>query len=97
MELKVNLPNPQEMTAEQFFAQMRISLKAAEKTYQQTIKSLTEEQSIAIEELKKKNEEPWVQFCLVGIESTEEGRQKLEKIDPDFELRHKIALSINTL
>jgi len=34
MELKVNLPDPYELEAEHFFAQMRIALKVAEKTYQ---------------------------------------------------------------
>ena len=89
MQLKVNLPNPYEMTPEQFFAQMRISLKAAEKTYQEAIKNLT----------KKELEDNsfWIMFDLVGIENTEKGRIKLEEIDPNYKDRQLIAITINQL
>lgn len=88
MQLKVNLPNPYELEPEQFFAQMRISLKAAEKTYQEAIKGLTGDEDI---------QNFWLGFELTGIESTEEGRKKLEEIDPDVELRQDISITINSL
>ncbi|HEC66815.1 MAG TPA: hypothetical protein ENI23_16190 [bacterium] len=86
MELKVNLPNPYEVDAEQFFAQMRIALKAAEKTYQEAIKGLTEEEMRNF----------WLGFELTEIEATEQGRKALEEIDPDYELRHAISITINS-
>lgn len=45
MEIKIQLPNPDdyENAVEQWFSQMRISLKAAEKTYQEATKDLTDE------------------------------------------------------
>ena len=43
MELRFSLPNPDELTPEQFFTQMRTSLKVVEKSYQQITKDLTEE------------------------------------------------------
>lgn len=46
MEIKIQLPNPDDYKSAvpQWFAQMRISLKAAEKTYQEWTKGLTEEE-----------------------------------------------------
>ena len=88
MEIKVNLPNPYEMSPEQFFAQMRISLKAAEKTYQEANKNLTEEQ---IEE-----KEIWLMFNLPKMEDDEKNCEKLDAIDPNYEDRQFIAISINT-
>ena len=41
---KIALPNPWEMSAEDFFSQMRVVLKATEKSYQEITKGLTEEQ-----------------------------------------------------
>ena len=87
MELKVNLPNPYQLKAEEFFAQMRIALKAAEKTYQQAVKGLTEEE--------KKNF--WLGFEFTELEATEKGRKILEEVDPDYELRHSISITINQL
>lgn len=87
MQLKVNLPNPYELEPEQFFAQMRIALKAAEKTYQEAIRGLTEEDI----------QNHWLSFELTGIEATEEGREKLEGIDPDIELRQSISITINSI
>lgn len=87
MELKVNLPNPYEMNAEEFFAQMRIALKATEKTYQQATKSLT----------KEEKENFWLGFEFTKLEATEEGRKKLEEVDPDHELRHSISIIISQL
>ena len=47
MEIKIQLPNPDDYQyhggVAEWFSQMRISLKAAEKTYQEATKGLTEE------------------------------------------------------
>lgn len=47
MEIKIQLPNPDDYQyhggVTQWFSQMRICLKAAEKTYQEATKGLTEE------------------------------------------------------
>lgn len=87
MQLKVNLPNPYELDPEHFFAQMRIALKAAEKTYQEATRGLTEEEL----------QDYWLSFELTEIEATEEGRKKLEEIDPDIELRQSISITINSI
>ena len=88
MELKVNLPNPYKVeNAEEFFAQMRISIKAAEKTYQQATKNLTEE------EIKKANF--WIALELTELEATKKNRDILEEIDPEYELRQSISITIN--
>ena len=48
MEIKIQLPNPDDYQyaggVEKFFTQMRISLKAAEKTYQEASKDLPDNQ-----------------------------------------------------
>jgi len=87
MELKVNLPDPYELEAEHFFAQMRIALKAAEKTYQEVIRGLTKEEI----------ENFYLGFELTKIEATEEGREKLNEIDIDCDLRQSISITINSL
>ena len=87
MELKVNLPDPYELEAEHFFAQMRIALKAAEKTYQEAIRGLTKEEI----------ENFYLGFELTKIEATEEGREKLNEIDIDCDLRQSISITINSL
>lgn len=47
MEIKIQLPNPDDYQYDggvaKFFTQMRISLKAAEKTYQEAVKDLPKE------------------------------------------------------
>lgn len=87
MQLKVNLPNPYELEPEQFFAQMRIALKAAEKTYQEAIKGLTEEELEGF----------YLGFELTELEANEKSREKLEEVDPDYELRQSISITINSL
>ncbi len=89
MQIKVNLPHPYEMNPEQFFAQMRISLKAAEKAYQEVLKNLTEQE--------KKDCEIWLNVELTELEATKEGREKLDEIDPNNEERQSIAITINRL
>lgn len=90
MTLKINFPNPWEFQGEnvgQFFAQMRIAIKSAEKVYEGAIKGLTEEEKKGF----------WVSFNLDVLEATEEGRKKLEEIDPDHEERQMISLTIGTI
>ena len=38
--IKINLPNPREMSITEFFAQMKIALKSAEKSYEEMIKGI---------------------------------------------------------
>ena len=52
--IKINLPNPREMSITEFFAQMKIALKSAEKSYEEMIKGI---------ELTDDNQ-PWVSFRL---------------------------------
>lgn len=56
--IKINLPNPREMSITEFFAQMRIALKSAEKSYEEMIKGieLTEETT------------PWASFRITNID-----------------------------
>jgi predicted aldo/keto reductase-like oxidoreductase len=58
MEMKIQLPCPDSTSAEQWFAQMRIALKAAEKMYQESVKNLTEEEKADESSL------PWIRFTL---------------------------------
>ena len=55
--IKINLPNPREMSIEEFFAQMRIALKSAEKSYQEMVRG---------QELNEDNT-PWISFRLENI------------------------------
>ena len=55
--IKINLPNPREMSITEFFAQMRISLKAAEKSYEEMIRGI---------ELTNDNQ-PWISFRMENI------------------------------
>ena len=90
MKLKIGFPNPWEFqgkNAEQFFVQMRIALKASEKTYQEYVKSLTSEEEESI----------WLGFELSALEGEEKSRKKLEEIDPDYDLRQLISLTIQNL
>ena len=54
--IKINLPNPREMTVLEFFAQMKIALKSAEKSYEEIIKSID-----------LKSNEPWISFRMENI------------------------------
>ena len=90
MKLRISFPNPWEFqgkNVEQFFAQMRIALKAAEKTYQEYVKDLT----------KEKVDDVWLSFELNGLETEEKSRKKLEEVDPDYELRQLISLTIQDI
>jgi len=55
--IKINLPNPREMSIAEFFAQMRIALKSAEKSYEEMIKGM---------ELTNDNQ-PWISFRIENI------------------------------
>ena len=56
--IKINLPNPREMSVLEFFAQMRIALKSAEKSYEEIIKGL---------DLKNEDNQPWISFRIDNI------------------------------
>jgi len=90
MTLKVNLPNPQEVNPIEFFAQMRIALTAAEKTYQQAIRGLTSE------EVK----DFWLSFecsLLQKIEEDEIIKKRIDEIideDDNIQLRNEVAIHI---
>ena len=89
MELKVNLPNPDDMSIEQWFSQMRISLKAAEKAYQEALKNLTEE----LREKQKgkfSEREIWIHFELPSIPD-------IDKVDRDYDKRQNVQITINSL
>lgn len=55
---KINLPNPREMDATEFFAQMKIALKSAEKSYEEMTKGV---------ELTENNT-PWISYRLPFID-----------------------------
>ena len=57
--IKINLPNPREMSIGEFFAQMRIALKSAEKSYEEMIKGI---------ELNENNQ-PWISFRITNIKN----------------------------
>lgn len=87
MEIKIPLPNPDDVSAEQFFAQMRISLKAAEKSYQLAVNNLTKEKD------GKEPEKPWLRFRLRN-----DIEEKLEEMIPDSSNDiQEIYLGVNTL
>ena len=54
--IKINLPNPRGMSTPEFFAQMRIALKSAEKSYEEMIKGI---------ELTEENN-PWISFRMLN-------------------------------
>ena len=86
MELSINLPNPFELEVEQFFAQMRIALKSAEKSYQQAINGLTAEEV----------ENIYIKFELTKLIANDESRELLEQADPDCEDRQYLSIEINS-
>ena len=58
--IKINLPNPREMSISEFFAQMRIALKSAEKSYEEIKKG--------VELTKDKGDiNPWISFRMENI------------------------------
>ena len=61
MMIKINLPNPREMSVAEFFAQMKIALKSAEKSYEEIIKGL---------DLTNANADdiPWISFRVENLE-----------------------------
>lgn len=55
--IKINLPNPREMSTSEFFAQMRIALKSAEKSYEEMVRGV---------ELNEENT-PWISWRMENI------------------------------
>jgi hypothetical protein len=60
--IKINLPNPREMSVPEFFAQMRIALKSAEKSYEEIIKDVDLKEPIDSDDV------PWISFRLGKID-----------------------------
>lgn len=77
MEIKVSLPNPIELGPEMFIAQLRIALKAFEKSYEEATKNLT----------KEEKEEFWVRFRLPKLDEEIDGIDSDHEKDQEIELR----------
>ncbi len=58
MDIKFQLPNPNDCSVEEFFSQIRISITAAEKSYQNRLKMMSPEE--AEETVKSKG--LWIYF-----------------------------------
>lgn len=67
--IKINLPNPREMSVPEFFAQMKIALKSAEKSYEEITKGieLTEDTT------------PWISFRIANINEVLGGDEQSHK------------------
>ena len=82
MEIKFQLPNPDEVNAEQFFVLMRTTLKAVEKSYQEMIKDLSDE-----------DDKPWMRF-----RHSDDIEGNCESCVTDFsDSVQEIYLAVNTL
>lgn len=83
--LKVHFPSPYEdgMDIKQFFALMRVALKSAEKTYDEVVKGLTEEEksNFYLRFNSKFNEE-------------EKVKKLEEEIDPNYSKTQEVWLEI---
>lgn len=80
MNFKVSLPNPDNGTPEEFFTQIRIVIKACEKSYQEMTKDLTQEE---------KEKSFYLAFRYPTLED------KMDKIDSDMNERQNIELELN--
>lgn len=83
--LKVHFPNPYEddTNIKQFFALMRVALKSAEKTYEEVIKGLTEEEKSNF----------YLRFNN-AFNELEEIKKLEEELDPDYSKTQEIWLEI---
>lgn len=82
--IKINLPNPNKMSIPEFFAQMRIALKSAEKSYEEMVKGIELNDNNAL----------WIYFEF----NDEKIKSRLDNFeDNDFENRQDIRLEINRL
>lgn len=83
--LKVHFPSPYEdgTDIKQFFALMRVALKSAEKTYEEVIKGLTEEEKSNF----------YLRFNN-AFNELEETQKLEEKLDPDYSKTQEIWLEI---
>lgn len=86
---KIQLPSPEEMSIPTFFAQMRIAITAAEKSYQSMVKGKE----------PSKDDDPWIRF-----ENDEEIMSAVDKIgdnevivENSDDAWQKIYLVINSL
>lgn len=75
MQIRIQLPNPDDYrhSMERWFAQMRVSLMAAEKTYKEALLDLIEEQ--------KKDDDclPWIRFRVFDHQLEDEIDETLQK------------------
>lgn len=87
-EMKIQLPNPSDFTVEQWFAQVRIVLKSAEKIYQKMVEDYGKENP------EEGGNNPWVTLRLEEtlLKSIED-----LGIDIDDELPKNLYLEINHL
>jgi len=85
MTLKVNFPSAYEDDTDikQFFALMRVALKSAEKTYDEAIKGLTEED--------KKNF--YLRFNN-AFDELEKVKKLQEELDPEYDKTQELWLEI---
>ena len=85
---KIALPIPSEFENDipSFLAQMKIAIKATEKSYEQITKNLTDEQKQNFYIMYR---HPKFEYWSKG------GEDKLDKIDPNMDDRQKIELEIN--
>ena len=86
MDLKVHLPSPYEdgTDVKQFFALMRVALKATEKTYEEVTKNLTKEE---ISNIYLRFNNAFMQN--VKVKALE------EELDPDFSKTQEVWIEIN--
>jgi hypothetical protein len=87
--IKINLPNPREMTVPEFFAHMKIALKSAEKSYEEIIKGL--------EPIEIDNINPWISFRLLNEEKILGDYWNAIPIEPSDDEWQDIVMAIDTL
>ncbi len=74
--IKINLPNPREMSIAEFFAQMRVALKSAEKSYEEMVKGV---------DLNNEENVPWISFRLNDLVNKEIEDKGLETSEDNFQ------------
>ena len=86
--LKVNFPSPYEdgTDIKQFFALMRVALKAAEKTYEEAVKGLTNEDK----------EDFFLRFNN-AFQVEEKAKELQEELDPDYSKTQEVWLEIQSV
>jgi len=80
--IKINLPNPNEMSIPSFFAQMRIAIKAAEKSYEEMMK---------VKDPEGDSDYPYILWRLPDILMNRIEETEIDPTDEDFQ---KLSLEI---